>query len=53
MNVLEGAYGKITLELTIYEVVRSDFGKYECRIYNSFGMGFAIVQLVGKYTMRN
>ena len=36
MNVLEGAYGKITLELTIYEVVQSDFGMYECRASNSF-----------------
>ena len=51
MNVLEGAYGKITLELTIYEVVQSDFGMYECRASNSFGTGYANVELIGKHKM--
>ena len=51
--MLEGAYGKITLELTIYEVQPSDFGVYECRAANSFGMGYANVALAGMNTIHD
>ena len=45
---MEGAYGKITLELTIYVVEQSDYGSYQCRVDNTFGSGSATVELVGQ-----
>ena len=52
MNILEGAYGKITMELTINDIVEGDYGVYECKARNFFGDGSNFVELASTYLIQ-
>ena len=45
-----GAFNKLTYELTIKNVKKSDFGKYECLVKNQEGSGSKIIELIGMYS---
>ena len=44
---MEGAFGRLTYELTIFEVEEEDYGEYTCQASNLEGRGDAQITLYG------
>ncbi len=47
IRILEGAYGRLTYELTITRVIMADYGVYNCHARNTIGDGVGSVELYG------
>lgn len=48
-TLMEGAYGRLTYELTFTEVTDSDFGIYTCTATTNLGIGSTDIELYGTY----
>ena len=49
--VMEGAYGRLTYELSIHEIVDDSFGVYRCHASTNLGNAYQEIELYCEFTL--